>query len=532
MRETSVLLGDEAVALGAIHAGLSGVYGYPGTPSTEIFEAVQKFGKGEVHAVWSTNEKVGYEEALGMSYAGKRAMVTMKHVGLNVAADPFMNSAITGVNGGLVVAVADDPSMHSSQNEQDSRYFAHFAMIPCLEPADQQDAYDMVRYAFELSEVMNVPVMLRLVTRLAHSRANVQVLKEPRPQNGVNPSTDWTKWTLLPMNARKNYAKLVENQVKFVEDSEESEFNTLTLVESARTGIITCGIASNYIRENLPDDQSEYSVLTIRQYPVPIEKLKKLVGSVEEILVVEEGYPLVEEHLNGYLGLCDKKVRGKLTGDLPRTGELNPDNVRSALLMKTPETLEPSGNLAMRPPQLCAGCPHADTFNALNEAMKAFDSGRVFSDIGCYTLGALPPYRAIESCVDMGASISMANGAAHAGMRPVVCAIGDSTFTHSGMTPLLDAAAVDTPVTVFIMDNSTVAMTGGQPTYGTDGGIERIVRGLGVPDEHIILINPVPKEHEKNVGIIKKELEHEGLSVIIAQRECIEELKRRKKAGN
>lgn len=528
MRETSVLLGDEAIALGAIHAGLSGVYGYPGTPSTEIFEAVQKFADGEVHAVWSTNEKVGYEEALGMSYAGKRAMVTMKHVGLNVAADPFMNSAITGVNGGLVLAVADDPSMHSSQNEQDSRYFAHFAMIPCLEPAGQQDAYDMVRYAFELSEVMNVPVMVRLVTRLAHSRANVQVLTETRPQNEINPSADWTKWTLLPVNARKNFAALVENQTKLLEDSEESEHNKLHLVDSRR-GIIACGLASNYVKENLPDDQSDYSILTIRQYPMPREKLKKLVDSVDEILVVEEGYPYVEEHLNGYLGLCDKKVRGKLTGDLPRTGELNPDSVRSALLMQPLETLEPSGNLAMRPPQLCKGCPHADTFNALNEAMKAYENGRVFSDIGCYTLGALPPYRAIESCVDMGASISMANGAAHAGIRPVVCAIGDSTFTHSGMTPLLDAVAVDTPITVFIMDNSTVAMTGGQPTYGTGGGLERIVRGLGVPEEHIRIIDPVPKEHENNVGIIKKELEHEGLSVIIAQRECIEEIKRRKK---
>jgi len=529
MRETSVLLGDEAVALGAIHAGLSGVYGYPGTPSTEIFEAVQNFARDSVHSVWSTNEKVGYEEALGMSYAGKRAMVTMKHVGLNVAADPFMNSAITGVNGGLVAAVADDPSMHSSQNEQDSRYFAHFAMIPCLEPGTQQEAYDMVRYAFELSEVMNVPVMLRVVTRLAHSRANVQVLKEHREQNQLDPSTDWTKWTLLPMNARKSYAKLVESQKKFLEESESTTFNTLNIVDGAETGIITSGIAANYVFENIGADQSKFSTLVIKQYPIPIEKLKVLVRNVKEIIVIEEGYPFIEERLNGLLGLDEIEVRGKLTGDLPRTGELNPDNVRAALRLGAFDVLPNSGVMAGRPPQLCKGCPHADTYNALNEAIKEFTDGRIFGDIGCYTLGALPPYRAIESCVDMGASISMANGAAHAGVRPVACAIGDSTFTHSGMTPLLDAAKANTPITVFIMDNSTVAMTGGQPTYGSGDGLRQIVEGFGIPTEHVITIDPVPKKHEENVEIIRRELAYEGLSVILAKRACIEEVKRQAK---
>ncbi len=530
MRETTVLLGDEAVALGAIHAGISGVYGYPGTPSTEIFEAIQKMAKGSVHSIWSTNEKVGYEEALGMSYAGKRALVTMKHVGLNVAADPFMNSAITGVNGGLVVAVADDPGMHSSQNEQDSRYFAHFAMIPCLEPGNQQEAYNMVREAFELSEVMNVPVMLRIVTRLAHSRANVLVLNSGRPQNELNPSTDWTQWTLLPVNARKNFAQLIENQSKFLAESEESNNNTLSLVDGVKKGIITSGIASNYVFENIPDGQNEFSTLIIKQYPMPIGMLKQFVDSVEEILVIEEGYPYIEEHLNGFLGLSGKTVRGKLTRDLPITGELTPDLVRSALGMDSLETRPKAGQLAGRPPQLCKGCPHADTYNALNEAMKDYPDGRVFGDIGCYTLGALPPYRAIGTCVDMGASISMANGAAHAGVRPSVCVIGDSTFTHSGMTPLLDAVAIDSPITVLIMDNSTVAMTGGQPTYGSGEGLKKIVAGFGVAPEHLITINPVPKDHEKNVEIIKRELAHDGLSVIIPERECIEELKRRKRA--
>jgi indolepyruvate ferredoxin oxidoreductase, alpha subunit len=530
MRRMSVLLGDEAVALGAIHAGLSGVYGYPGTPSTEIFEAIQHFVKdGSIHAIWSANEKVGYEEALGMSFAGKRAMVTMKHVGLNVAADPFMNSAITGVNGGFVLAVADDPGMHSSQNEQDSRYFAQFALIPCLEPGTQQEAYDMTLKAFALSEELNVPVMLRLVTRLAHSRANVMVNNEAEPQKPLAPSTDWTKWTLLPTNARKNYQALVNNQPVILKMSEDSEYNKLDIKPGAKHGIVTSGVGANYVFENLPANQTKYSILVIKQYPIPEDKLRRLVEDVDEVLVIEEGYPFIEQSLNGVLGLCDTNVRGKFTGDLPRTGELTPDNVRKALDMEPLGTLTAAKQLAGRPPALCTGCPHADTFNAINEAMKSFTGGHVFSDIGCYTLGALPPYQAIESCVDMGASISMASGAAHAGVRPVVCAIGDSTFTHSGMTPLLDAVSENTPITVFILDNGTVAMTGGQPTFGSGEGLLKLIRGLGVPDDHLIPIVPIPKNHADNVQKIKREFEHEGLSVVVAQRECLEEIKRQKK---
>jgi indolepyruvate ferredoxin oxidoreductase, alpha subunit len=530
MSETSVLLGDEAVALGAIHAGLSGVYGYPGTPSTEIFEAIQRFNKdGKIHAIWSTNEKVGYEEALGMSFAGKRALVTMKHVGLNVAADPFMNSAITGVNGGFVLAVADDPSMHSSQNEQDSRYFAQFALIPCLEPASQQEAYDMVIKAFELSEELEVPVMLRLVTRLAHSRANVQVLKTGRDQNELNPSKDWTKWTLLPVNARRNYKRLTERQPLFLQKSEESEYNVLDIKPGVKQGIITSGVGSNYVFENLGWNQDKYSILTIKQYPIPSGKIKRLLDSVDEVIVIEEGYPYIEQSLIGILGTGSKKVRGRFTGDIPRTGELTPDNVRVALSMKPLEKLAPAKQLAGRPPALCTGCPHADTFNALTLAMKDFPDGHVFSDIGCYTLGALPPYAAIESCVDMGASISMASGAAHAGIRPAVCVIGDSTFTHSGMTPLLDASHENTPITVFILDNGTVAMTGGQPTFGSGESLLKIIRGFGVSEDHLVSIVPLPKNHESNTELIKKEFAYEGLSVIVARRECLEELKRRKK---
>ncbi len=532
MRKSMILLGDEAIALGAIHAGLSGAYGYPGTPSTEIFEAVQSFDKEKkIHSVWSTNEKVAYEQALGMCYAGRRAMVTMKHVGLNVAADPFMNSAVTGVQGGLVVVVADDPGMHSSQNEQDTRYFAQFAMVPLLEPGDQQQAYDMALRAFDLSEKLNVPVMIRVVTRLAHSRANVQVEQNGREAQVLPPTNDPSKWTLLPANARKNFAKLVEAQGAFQEASEKSPDNRLMLIPGVSKGIIATGIAANYVRENLSPDQKDFSILHVCQYPIPLGMLRKLVEECNDILVVEEGYPFLESQLRGLLGPNGRSIRGKLSQDLPRTGELTPDLVRIALGLPIRKSLPVASQLAGRPPQLCTGCPHDFTFNALKEALGDFPSGRVFGDIGCYTLGALPPHNLIQTCVDMGASISMATGAAHAGLRPCVSAIGDSTFTHSGMTALLDAARENTPMTVLILDNSTVAMTGTQPSAATGEALLNILKGLGVREEHLVTLEPLPKNHKKNVEIFKRELAHEGLSVIVAQRECLEALKKKRVAG-
>ncbi|MFH1263971.1 MAG: thiamine pyrophosphate-dependent enzyme [Pseudomonadota bacterium] len=530
MRKAAILLGDEAIALGAIHAGISGVYGYPGTPSTEIFEAIESFDRDKkIHARWSTNEKVAYEQALGMSFAGKRALVTMKHVGLNVAADPFMNSAVTGVQGGLVLAVADDPGMHSSQNEQDSRFYAQFAMIPCLEPGDQQQAYDMMLGAFDLSEKHNVPVMLRLVTRLAHSRANIRVLERGREMHSVPLAEDWKKWTLLPVNARRNFDKLIAAQKSLLKESEESSDNRLRFANNFRRGILMSGIAANYVYENLGSDLAGYSTLHVCQYPAPTALVRKLVDSIDELLIVEEGYPLLEQQLTGLLGLKDVKVRGKLNGALPRTGELNPDLVRTALDLPPREKLPLPPNLAGRPPQLCSGCPHDATFHALKEALETFGRGRVFSDIGCYTLAALPPHDIVESCVDMGASISMATGASHAGLRPAVAAIGDSTFAHSGMTPLRDAARENTPVTVVILDNATVAMTGTQESAATGEELLNILYGLGAPKEHVLAIDPLPKNHKTNVEIFRRELAHEGLSVIVAHRECLEAIKKSRK---
>lgn len=519
-----VLLGDEAVGLGAIHSGLSGVYGYPGTPSTEIFEFVERATKklGNVHAFWSTNEKVAYEEALGMSWAGKRALVCMKHVGLNVAADAFMNSAVTGTNGGLVLAVADDPGMHSSQNEQDSRYFAQFALIPCFEPKNQQECYDMMFEAFDISEELSLPVMIRLVTRIAHSRAGVST-RPARDQNPLNPSRDIKKWTLLPVNARVQYDHLTDKQPELLRRSEASSHNELVI--AGRRGVITCGIADNYYRENVSGGDD--SVLSIRQYPVPAEKIRALVDHVDELLILEDGYPLVENMVRGLFGLANVRVQGRMTGEVPRTGELDPDIVRRALGMAPrPTAHEPTDDLARRPPALCKGCPHVDSFKALNEALSSFENPQVFSDIGCYTLAALPPLEAIHSCVAMGASIGMAAGAAHAGYTPAVAAIGDSTFAHGGITPLLSAVQQNVNLNVLVLDNDTVGMTGTQRSMSTGETLDQIILGAGVAKEHLRIINPTPRNHDHNVAIMREELAFDGPSVIIARRSCLEAIKK------
>ncbi len=524
-----ILLGDEAIGQGAIDSGISGIYAYPGTPSTEIMEYVQRSKEAKnngIHCRWSANEKTAMEAALGMSYAGKRSIVCMKHVGLNVAADPFMNSAITGVNGGLVVTVADDPSMHSSQNEQDSRYYGKFAQIPVFEPSNQQEAYDMVREAFLISEKFQTPVLIRITTRLAHSRAGVE-LSPPETQNELSLPGDPKQFVLLPSIAKKRYSVLLGLQGAFTEQSETSKFNFLIEGKDNSLAIITTGIAFNYLMENFPDGSCPYSVLKIGQYPLPKSLINKFVSRSDSILVLEEGYPFFEEYLRGIIE-NGKEIGGKLDGTLPRQGELNPNIVAKALGKEVVQNYSVPDFIANRPPELCPGCGHIFLYEALNEVMKNYGPKRVFSDIGCYTLGALPPLNAINSCVDMGASITMAKGAADAGLSPSVAVIGDSTFTHSGITGLLDAVNDNAPVTVIILDNSTVAMTGGQPSSGK-GKIARICQGIGVSEEHIRKVIPLPKYHNEMVKVIQEEIEYKGVSVIIAERECIQTFVARKK---
>ena len=527
-----LFLGDEAIAQAAIDAGLSGVYSYPGTPSTEITEYIQNavntvdaLRETSLRAVWCSNEKTALETALGMSYAGKRTLSCMKHVGLNVAADAFMNIAMSGINGGMIIVTADDPSMHSSQNEQDNRVYGNFAMIPIFEPSNQQEAYDMVYEGYDLSEKLGYPILLRITTRMAHSRAGV-VTRERRPQNPVRPEKDVrSKYILLPVNARKRFKVLIEKQKEFLEASENSKYNWISPSSPPLRGglgevaIIACGLAFNYLQENFPNG-FENPVLKISQYPLPRKQLLQLTEACDEILVLEDGYPVVEEQLKGYLGI-GLKVRGRLDGTLQRDGELTPDKVRKALGLEIVSPYDVPEIVAVRPPALCAGCGHRDVYDALNEVVKEYENAKVFSDIGCYTLGALPPFRAIDSCIDMGASITMARGAADAGIFPSVAVIGDSTFTHSGMTGLLDCVNANANVLIIISDNETTGMTGGQDSAAT-GRIYDICKGIGVHPDHLKEIVPLKKNFEEMKKLIRKEIEYPGVSVIVPCRECIQ----------
>ena len=531
MAKKQLLLGDEALALGALHAGLSGVYAYPGTPSTEITEFIQAHplaAERKVHCAWSANEKTAMEEALGMSFAGKRTLVCMKHVGMNVCADPFMGSATTGANGGLVVAACDDPSMHSSQNEQDSRFWGTFALVPVFEPSSQQEAYEMMGSAFEYSERRGIPVLMRLTTRLSHSRAAVECMEDAQaaPQNKMHLPVDERQWCTLPANARVRYKQLVKDYAVFEEDAVASPYNRLTNGPDRSLGIIACGIAYNYLMENYPGG-CPHPVLKISRYPFPKELIVKLSTMCEKILVLEEGQPLLEERMRGIFD-PGVTVLGRLDGSLPRTGELSPDCVREALGLPAPALFKESEAIVPRPPALCKGCGHRDLFTALNAVMKDYPGGRAFSDIGCYTLGWLPPFKAIQTCVEMGASITMAQGAAYSGLWPAVAVIGDSTFTHSGMTGLLDAVNEKADVTVCISDNLTTGMTGGQDSAGT-GRLEAICEALGVDPAHIRTFEPLPANYPRMEQILREEIEYHGVSVIISRRECLQTLRRHAK---
>lgn len=533
-----LLLGDEAIALAAIHSGISGVYAYPGTPSTEITEYIQFQQKAEpdaerIFCKWCTNEKTAMEAALGMSYMGKRALVCMKHVGMNVAADAFVNSALTGANGGLVVVAADDPSMHSSQNEQDSRFYGKFALIPIFEPASQQEAYDMVRDAFDFSEKRCIPVLLRITTRMAHSRAEVEIRTKPdgsadiRPQNGLSLPKNPRQWILLPAISKVRYDKLVGELPLFEQDSYEDPRNRFYPGEDKSLAVIACGIAYNYLMENFPKGVP-CGVLKISHYPVPLKMVNEMVAEgINRIIVMEEGQPMIEEIIRMMVP-PDIRIDGRLTGVLPRTGELNPDCVREALRLAPRKTLPQDSIVMPRPPALCQGCGHRDMYAALNEVAAEYKDSRVFSDIGCYTLGALPPFRAIHSTVDMGASITMAKGAADAGQFPSFAVIGDSTFTHSGITGLLDCVNSNANVVIIISDNLTTGMTGGQDSAGT-GRLESICAGVGVDPAHIRVVVPLPKNMEEIKAILREEVEYKGVSVVIPRRECIQTFKRHAK---
>ena len=541
--EKLALLGDEAVALGAIHAGISAAYGYPGTPSSEIMQylinelmtsdSANGKARGPV-ARWCANEKTALEAALGVSFAGRRALVTTKHVGLNVASDPLINAALLKIKGGLVIAVADDPGMHSSQNEQDSRFYANFAGVPCFEPRNQQEAYEMTREAFDVSEKFNLPVLLRLVTRLAHSRAAVEITKA-RDQNPVSKTTEPDKWTLIPAFARKNYDALLEKQALLQEWSSENKANKINGSKNDLL-IITSGIACNYYEENLDDflalrkKQGKKAPLHLHigVYPMPEKKIRKLLDETDDVLIIEEGQPFIAEKIFGIKG--DVKY-------FIRSGELDPENVRKLLGLPPLKgiNVDHGRQLASRPPVLCQGCPHTDSYHAINKAVSALDPRPghpdvgINSDIGCYSLGVSPPLSAVESIVCMGACVGMAKGASDAGLKHAIAVIGDSTFIHSGITPLIDAVDADSTMTLIILDNSTVAMTGCQPTILPSERLKNLIAGCGVNQERILELEARANLVDENAVRLKNEIERKGVSVVIFKRVCLEALRKNKK---
>ena len=528
MVQSTLALGVEAVGCAAFDAGIKGAFGYPGTPSTEGFEFVEAMIHAEPSgrvAQWASNEKVAYDLALGMSYAGFRSLVTMKHVGLNVAMDAYANSALTGVRGGLVLLVADDPGMHSSQNEQDSRRLAEFAWLPCLEPATVQECYDFTHRAFELSEALQVPVMLRIVTRLAHCRAALLRREPLAPAGlGVAPEATIQDWVLIPSNARRRYLDLLAKQPRLM--AEAAAFNRL-VPGSSRRGVAVAGMGRAYYGQLLLEHPELAALprLEVAAYPLDPALEQAFLAQVDEVVVFEEDYPVLEERL-GLRGQA--QVRGRLDGALPRTGELAPRLLKDALGLAVPPAKAAVGlELPVRAPRFCDGCGHVDAYEAVQDALRGVGAPetRVFGDIGCYTLAAQEPMAAIHAVVEMGASISMAVGAALAGRTPSVAVIGDSTFGHSGLPALLTAADAGVNVTVVILDNRVVGMTGQQPSQALDQ-VERLVRGMGIPDDQIQVLLPVPKQHEANVAAMEAALRHPGPSVVVFRRECIQSIRR------
>ena len=522
--QKTLLLGDEAIAQAFIDAGGSAINSYPGTPSTQITEYVMKSKEAQqkgIVANWCANEKTALEASIGVAYAGKRAMTCMKHVGLNVCGDPFMNAAIIGTKGVLIV-VADDPSMFSSQDEQDSRFYGHWAMIPMLEPSNQQEAYDMVFFGYEISEKMGTPVLMRIPTRLAHSRAGV-ARRENLPQNPITAPSDPSSFVLLPVNAKRLYRNLIDKQEDFTRSSEESGYNRYIEGTDKRLGIITTGIAFNYLMENFPDGVCPYPTVKVTQYPLPYKQINRLYDECDELLVLEDGQPFVEELVKGFLGK-GKKVMGRLDETIRRDGELNAEKVAKALGKPMQSGAAIPEVVTNRPPALCQGCPHIDSYEAVIDVLKKYENGRVFGDIGCYTLGF--NMGAINTTVCMGASITMAKGAAEMGIFPSLAVIGDGTFGHSGMTGLLDCINEKANVVVMILDNDITAMTGGQPS-SANMKLFNICKGLGVDPDHIRTIVPLKKNHDEFVRILEEEIAYNGVSVIIPQRVCIVENKKR-----
>jgi len=510
-----LLSGNEAVARGAYEFGVGFAAGYPGTPSTEILENIARYP--EIYAQWSPNEKVALEVGIGASLAGVRTLVAMKHVGLNVAADPLMTLAYTGVNAGLVIITADDPGMHSSQNEQDNRFFAQFAQIPLLEPSDSQEAKDMVGFGLTISEQYDTPVLLRLTTRISHSKSLTVVADErqvvPRPPF----SKDVQKYVMIPAHSRRRHVVVKKRTESLRELSEASEWNRFELNDLS-IGIISSGVAYQYVREVMP----EASFLKLGlSYPLPRERIKDFAAKVGKLYVVEELTPFIEDQVRA-LGITVEGGRSLF----PDTGELTPEIVAKAFGKDSPrEVFNPGVSIPPRPPVMCPGCPHRGLFYTLSRKKI-----RAMGDIGCYTLSVMPPLEAMDLCICMGASIGTAHGFNKAtqgsDIQPLVAVIGDSTFLHSGITGLLDVVYNQGATTVIILDNRTTAMTGfqhhpgtgytlkGHPTQAVD--LVALAKALGISRIEVV----DPYDLAQLSRIIDQEIAVAEPSLIISRRSC------------
>jgi len=516
------LSGNEAIARAAWEAGVTVASAYPGTPSTEILENLVKYN--DVYTEWAPNEKVALEVGLGASFAGARVLVTMKHVGLNVAADPLFTASYTGCRGGLVIVNADDPEMHSSQNEQDNRNYAFAAKLPMLEPSDPAEALTMLKEAFELSEKYDTPVLFRTTTRLAHVKGMVTVADRCLGPVEVKVDKNPAKFVMLPANARARRQVMVGRHQELLKFSEAYAGNRIEKGDKT-LGIITGGVAYLHAREAMPN-ASFLKLAT--SWPLPEQKIRDFAASVDEVIIVEELDPFYETHIKAMGIACTGKEK------IPATGELNAAIVKKALTGEGPELMAPV-EMPMRPPNMCPGCPHRATFHALSK-LDVFVSG----DIGCYTLGFLPPLSAMDSCVCMGASIGVAHGLTKAmggdQYKKTVAVIGDSTFLHTGINSLANMVYNKSHATVLILDNRITAMTGqqqnpasgetlmGEAAHAID--LEQLCRAVGV--EHVRTVNPHNLRDTRTV--LKEELERDATSVVICRAPCvlIPEMRRKK----
>jgi indolepyruvate ferredoxin oxidoreductase alpha subunit len=531
-----LLMGNEAIARGALEAGVKVATAYPGTPSSEILYTLSKWAKeGQLYAEWSSNEKVALEVAAGAAYSGARSLVAMKQVGLNVAADPLMSLAYMGVKGGMVIVVADDPGPHSSQNEQDTRAFGRFAQLPVLDPTTVEEAKEMTKAAFELSERLGLPVILRPTTRICHATGGVQIQEiqssEGKPYFEKDPS-----WVILPAVAIGKHQRLIKLQQEMREGFANSKFNEIT--GSGKLGIIASGVGYAYTAEALGrlallDKIKLCKVGT--SYPLPPKLMDQFFQGLERVLVIEEGAPVLEEQVIETAWDLGAKFEllGKRTGTVPIAGEFNVDLVGKIIARFAgvegdfgSKRKEPP-QLPVRPPVLCAGCPHRGSFYAFKRAARGLDA--VFSgDIGCYTLGAAKPLAAMDTCLCMGGSITIGSGLALAEPdRPHVAFIGDSTFFHTGINGLLNAVYNNANITIVILDNRTTAMTGHQPHPGlgthADGSegpkidIIPLVEAAGVK-----FVREVdPYDFKASVEVAKEAMAYKGPAVVVMKRECV-----------